>query len=130
MVMRLGITPILYFAFIIPILAILDIRVVFEPPLLTFMLHGVFTCSMSLVVSYLSARSYLVSGMVTILLLGCGTMVFGVTALLSASLIGGPNFLVTVQNSGILLASAFHFLSATLASLGLAYRCRSIENWW
>ena len=62
---------------IIAVLAILDIRTVFEPPLLLFILNTLFISIMSFVVASISARNYLKRGSLSFLLLGCGVLAVG-----------------------------------------------------
>ncbi|MCX9010720.1 MAG: PAS domain S-box protein [Candidatus Methanoperedens sp.] len=111
--------PILALVVIIAILALLDIKVVFEPPLLLPILNTVFISAISFAVSYISMRSYLASGSLGILMLGCGTLAFGSGSLFAGWLIGAPdgaNISVTIFNIGALAGSIFHLMSAVLTS--------------
>ncbi len=106
-------------AFIVAIiaLAILDIKAVFEPPLLLPVLNTLFVSVVSFAVAYISAKSYLRTGLPNVLLLGCGVLTFGVGNLIAGWLItfpGAPNINVTVHNTGALLGSLFHAVGAML----------------
>jgi PAS domain S-box-containing protein len=113
-----GIIPV--FIVIIAVLAILDIRVVSEPPLLLFILNTLFISVVSFVVAYISARNYLARGSLSFLLLGCGVLAFGSGNLVAGWLIGppgGPNAAVTIHNIEALFGSVFHVVSAALAGV-------------
>jgi PAS domain S-box-containing protein len=108
------------FLVIIAVLTILDIRVIFEPPLLLFILNTLFISVISFAVAYISARNYLKSGSPSFLLLGCGVLTFGVGNLVAGWLIGppgGPNAAVTIHNIGALSGSVFHVVSAAFAGV-------------
>ena len=115
---RLGPVVIAGFIVIIATLALLDIRAVFEPPLLLFILNTLFLSIVAFIVAYMSATSYLAGGSVNLLFLGCGVLVLGATSPIAGWLIhppGGPNVAVTIYNIGALVASAFHFVGVALA---------------
>jgi len=110
------------FIIIIAVLAILDIRTVFESPLLLFLLNALFISVMSFVVASISASNYLKRGSLSLLLLGCGVLAVGSGALVAGWLIGplgGPNVNVTIYDTGALLGAVFHVTSAILASAGV-----------
>jgi PAS domain S-box-containing protein len=109
------------FIVIIAVLAISDIRVVFEPPLLLFILNTLFISVMSFVVASISASNYLKRGSLSFLLLGCGVLALGSGGLVAGWLIGppgGPNVNVTIYDTGALLGAVLHFTGAILASTG------------
>ncbi|MGO9138050.1 MAG: PAS domain S-box protein, partial [Syntrophales bacterium] len=111
----------LVFAYAIAItgLFILDIRVIFEPPLLLPITNTIFTAVIPLIVAFFAASSYLRKGTVSIFLMGCGMLSFGVFAALAGWLIGaqnGANINVTIYNTGALLGSLFHICGAVLSS--------------
>jgi len=108
------------FIVIIAVLAILDTTVVFEPPLLLFILNALFISVMSFVVASISASNYLKRGSLSFLLLGCGVLAFGSGNLVAGWLIGppgGPNTAVTIHNIEALFGSVFHVVSAALAGV-------------
>jgi PAS domain S-box-containing protein len=109
------------FIVIIAILALSDIRVVFEPPLLLSILNTLFISIVSFVVASISASNYLKRGSLSFLLLGCGVLAFGFGGLAAGWLIGppgGPNVNVTIYDTGALLGAVFHATGAILASAG------------
>jgi len=94
---------------------------VYEPPGLLFILNSIFITGLGLIVAGLSVRSYLRSGFVSILMLGCGVVAFGLSAFTAGWLIRpphGPNEALTIHNVGVLFASICFFLSSLSASLG------------
>ena len=109
------------FIAIVAVLAISDIRVVFEPPLLLSILNTLFISVISFVVASISASNYLKSGSLNFLLLGCGVLAVGSGGLAAGWLIGppgGPNVNVTIYDTGALLGAVFHATGAILASAG------------
>ncbi len=107
---RLAAIPVPAFIVVIAVLFILDVRAVFEPPLLLPILNTVFLCAMPLAVAYAAARVYLASGSLSLLLLGCGMLVLGSGGLVAGWLIGpsgGPNVAVTIYNIGVTTQATF-----------------------
>lgn len=105
------------FVAIIVVLAILDIKAVFEPPLLLPALNTLFVSLASFAIAYISAKCYLTTGLPNVLLLGCGVLTFGTANLIAGWLItftGSPNINVTIHNTGALLGSLFHAVGAML----------------
>ena len=118
---RIGIAPLPVF---VALIAILDVilptsvaaNVAFNPLLVFAVLQTVFLFGTSVVVAYISLKSYLSGGSRTILLLGSGTLAWGFASMVAAWLLGppgGPNIAVTISNSGSLFASLFYIASAT-----------------
>jgi PAS domain S-box-containing protein len=112
----------LFFAYILFIayLAVVDVNVVFEPPLLLPITNTLFTAIIPLVVALVAARVFLKSGSFSIFLMGCGMLSFGISAAFAGWLIraqDGTNINVTIYNSGALLGSLFHIVGAALGSL-------------
>jgi len=103
------------------VLFLLGVEVVFEPPLLLPVLNTVFISAISFAVAYIAARSYLASGSFSVLMLGCGMLVYGSGGLLAGWLIGpgGPNVNVTIFNIGALSGSVFHFAGAVCSLTGI-----------
>lgn len=113
----LGAIAVPIFVAIIVALAILDIKAVFEPPLLLPVLNTLFVSIVSFAVAYISAKCYLTTGLPNVLLLGCGVLTFGTANLIAGWLItftGSPNINVTIHNTGALLGSLFHAVGAML----------------
>src|SRR5207253_3971713 len=87
----------------------------FNPLLVFATLQTLFLFGTSVVVAYISLKSYLSGGSRTILLLGSGTLAWGFASMVAAWLLGppgGPNIGVTISNSGALFASLFYIASA------------------
>ncbi|MFZ4437486.1 MAG: PAS domain S-box protein [Syntrophales bacterium] len=94
-----------------------DLHAVFEPPLLLPIMNTLFAGLIPIAVSIIAARTYLSSGLNSLLFMGCGMMTFGFGAVLAGWLISGqqgPNVNVTIYNSAALLGSVFHALGAVL----------------
>jgi PAS domain S-box-containing protein len=119
---RLGVISLFVFVALIAILVRLDLRAVFEPPLLLPVLATVFLSVIPVVVAYFSARGYVSSGSRNLLLLGCGMLAFGSGSLLAGWLIaapGGPNIAETIHNIGALVGAVFYVTGAILTSAGI-----------
>lgn len=108
--------PAAAFLLVAAVLAPLDIRTVWEPPLLFPLLNGIVFVGVSMVVAVLAAQAFEKGGSVTLLLLGAGTLAFGIAS------ISGPLFIslgdvdagVASHNSISLLAASVHAVSAIL----------------
>ncbi len=83
-------------------------------------LTSVFITAPSLVVAYVAARAYSREGVLSVLFLGLGAVVFGSTALLASVFVDteGRNFTATVFATGALLSAALSFACAYLTYLG------------
>ncbi|MDD5712609.1 MAG: PAS domain S-box protein, partial [Smithellaceae bacterium] len=83
---------------------------VFEPPLLLPLLNTVFLFMVGCVVFYAAARSYLLSGLPALILLGCGVLSLGIGALVAGWVREpwGANANVTIFNVSALVSSIFH----------------------
>jgi len=80
---------------------------VFDPPYLAPLLNTVFVFLMPLVVTFVTWRSFMVSGVLTILFFSCGVFCIGVT-MMAATWLQYPysaNVGVTIHNVGSLAAS-------------------------
>lgn len=85
---------------------------------LVLVLQTVFIFATSTFVAYISLKSYLLAGSRVILLLGCGSLTWGLANLIGAFLFGPPggtNVVVTLVSTGGLIASFFYIVSATSA---------------
>ncbi len=108
--------PVPAFIALIATLAILDIRVMFEPSLLP-LLDTVFVSVIAIIVAYLSAKSYLRTGSLSLLLLGSGVLAFGAGNYVVGWLLGAPGGAevgATIHSTGALFGSVFHLVSAVL----------------
>lgn len=111
----LGAVAIPAFIAVIVALAILNIKTVFEPPLLLPALNTLFVSVVSFTVAYISARCYIKMGLFNVFLLGCGVLMLGAGNLIAGWLItapGSPNVNVVIHNTGALLGSLFHAVGA------------------
>ncbi len=109
---RLPWLPIPLFAITVAALYGLNTSAAFESTTLLATLNTLFCGAVSLLVVYLAARSYLVTGARAVLFLGCGALAFGITYLLAGLLATHVNLAVTVHNTGTCLAGACFLLSA------------------
>jgi hypothetical protein len=118
---RIGVVPVPIF---VALIAIFDVilptsvaaNVAFNPLLVFAALQTLFLFGTSVVVAYISLKSYLSGGSRTILLLGSGTLAWGFASMVAGWLLGppgGPNIAVTISNSGALFAALFYIASAT-----------------
>jgi hypothetical protein len=92
--------------------------VALDPPFLGLALSLMFRFGASMIVTYLFARGFLVSGSLSLLLLGTGVLIFGISGLsgsVATYLISGrSNDLVTISNTGALAASILFLTGASL----------------
>ena len=122
LIKQIAAIPVVAFIFTVGTLQILEIRTLFEPPFLFFILNVVFIFLASIVVAFLSAKAYLQDGSLVFLYLTCAVLFFACAVIPSGLLIappGGPNVAVTIYNTGALMSSIFHALGATLVTLGV-----------
>lgn len=113
----LGALPIIIFIAVLTIAVGLKNEATFEPPFLVTALNTIFITTTSIAVVYVSTKSFLASGLCTILLLSSGTLMYGLTALAGAWLFaiqGGPNAFLTIQNAGAFFASTLHLAATSL----------------
>ena len=117
---RIGAIPV---PILILVIAILDVTlptsvaasVAFNPLVVFAVLQTLVLFGTSVLVAYISLKSYLSGGSRTILLLGSGTLAWGFASMVAGWLLsppGGPNVAVTISNSGSLFASLFFIASA------------------
>ena len=97
--------------------------VFYDPAWLILLGNTLFLTGVSLLVSYVAARSYAATGHIQNLLLGCGVLIFGIGGMLAAvvrSLPDGANLNVTIYNTGALLGAAFHVVAAFILLGGVS----------
>lgn len=114
-------TPIPLFLILMAVLRFFENQAVFEPFYLLPMLNFIFSTAVSIFVAYLAGRSFLADGTVSVLLLGNGTLIFGLVSLIAsvAISIGGEiNAGVAVYNIGMFLSGLCHLLSAGSGMIG------------
>ncbi len=88
---------------------------VYESTVALATLNTLFCTSAALLIAYLSARTYRVTGSRAALALGCGALTFGLCQLLAG--LAGPEIgaAVTLHNLGVWLAGALFLLSSLVA---------------
>ncbi len=90
---------------------------VFESPELLFVTNTLFISIASFVVAFITARAYLQSGILRLLIVGSAALLFGLNSLVSGYLFylpDGPNAAITAYNIAALVAGLLHFLVAWL----------------
>ncbi len=90
---------------------------VFDSPWLLLFLNVLFLSLISFVVAFIAARAYLRSGIIRLLWLGGGALVFGLGNLMAGILsytTDSANHFVTMHNTTALVAGIFHFVVAAL----------------
>lgn len=105
--------------FLILLLAFSDANSILDAPFLIWLLNTVFISAIAFVVAIVAARGYWKGGWFSLLLLGCGTLIFGMGSFISGAVIGGPdgmNNAITIYSSAAALAALFHFGGAALIS--------------
>ncbi|HMK35999.1 MAG TPA: PAS domain S-box protein, partial [Desulfomonilaceae bacterium] len=119
----LPVLPIPIFLILLIIMASWDPKTVFDPPGLLASLHTLFLSVLPLAVVYFATRGYIHTGLLTMLMLGSGTLTFGLGSLLSGWAIalegGGPNATVTIVNLSALGSAIFYVLSGIFALIGV-----------
>lgn len=120
----LGLLLVIVYIVALKVLAVLDVHGVFEHPLLLPLLNTLFAGIVPVSVAYIASKTYLKSGSVTVLFMGCGMLSFGLCAISAGWLIqasDGANLNVTVYNVGAFLGSAFHAVGAILGLSSTIY---------
>lgn len=110
----LALAPAALFIFATIVFYLLNIGVTYESQALLTTLNTLFCSSVSLLIVFLAARSYMATGSRAILLLGCGALAFAITYLLAGILLFDLNAAVVVHNSGVFFAGACFALSTCL----------------
>lgn len=94
-----------------------DSRAEYGSPFLLLSLNFVFTALTSLFVVFLVSRSFLLRGSASLLLMGCGVLLWGISSVISVIVDPyGVNSTVTIHNICAWLAALFH-LTGSLTSL-------------
>jgi len=95
---------------IIAILAALNTATVYELPFLLPILNTFFLGIIPIVITYFAFRVFQRSGSVSVLLMGCGILIFGLGSISAGwlnVLPGGPNITVTIHNTCACIGSMF-----------------------
>ena len=108
----------------IVVLYALDITFLYEPKHLLGITNTIFTAMIPIIVAFFAARIYLRTGSLSVLLMGCGMLGFGLCAGSAGwlrEIQGGANFNVTVYNTGALLGSLCHVTGAVINYSGKSF---------
>ncbi len=113
--------PLLVMAFIILFLYPSDVRIVFNPPILFPLLSSLTFYPIVIMVAYVAAKSFLMEGSCTLLLMGAGIILLGASgSILGWSvLLSGPGTSMTMLGAGVLASALLILASSVLNSLGL-----------
>lgn len=115
----IGLLSVLASVLSIAALFVLDLNLVYEPHYLLGVTNTLFTAIIPVLVAFAAARTYLRTGSVSILLMGCGMLGFGLCAASAGwlrVLQDGANINVTIYNTGALLGSLCHITGALISS--------------
>jgi hypothetical protein len=117
----LAIVSLVVYVLLLAILSQLDHSWVYDSPILLFCLNTTFLALLPFAILYVVTTSYLMSGSISLILLGGGVLSWGFGSLLAALVLphGGPNSVVTLHNSCALISAALHFLGSGLGFLGM-----------
>ena len=106
---RLAWVPVAVLAAAMAALWIANPQTSYESPGLLLALNVVFTWLVSLSISFLAARSFLINRQPGLLMFGCGTLLWGLASMCAAALITATgNQTITVHNLGALGAALCH----------------------
>jgi len=108
----------------IVVLYVLDITFLYEPKHLLGVTNTIFTLIIPVTVAFFAARTYLKTGSLSVLLMGCGMLGFGLCAGSAGwlrDIRDGANFNVTIYNTGALLGSLCHVTGALISYSGKSY---------
>jgi len=94
---------------LIAALWVANLQGVHESRVTMVLLNLFFTWLASLWISLLTARGFLNSGQPSLLMFGCGSLVWGFTSLAAAVMVERVNTTITVHNIGVLGAALCHF---------------------
>jgi PAS domain S-box-containing protein len=96
----------------------------YEPPWLLPIMNTLFITVVFLLVAYLAKRTYMATGRIQFLLLGCGVLAFGIGGVVAGfvrSIPGaGANLNVTIYNTFALIGAVFHFAAALILLTGIS----------
>jgi PAS domain S-box-containing protein len=106
---------------LIAVLEVLNIQTVFEPPLLLPLLNTVFLGIFPLCLAFIAGRVYLRSDSLSVLLMGCGMLTFGICSVAAGWVRGmadGANMTVVLHNIGVFVGGFLHLLGSILNFVG------------
>ncbi len=113
-----GLIPIFVTILLVGILVATDMRgePTFNPPYLVLILNTLFLTATSFAVAYISAKSYLVEGLLNVLFLGSGVLITGLAAFIAGWVADSADHNVTIFNIGVLISSVAHVISVIVTS--------------
>ena len=129
----LGLLLVVIYLLAIRLLALLDIRSVFEHPILLPLLNTAFAGIVPLVIAYTAGKAYSKGGSVAAMCLGCGMLSLGLGAISGGWLIrasDGANLNVTLYNSGAFLGAVFHAIGTILGLIDTGLPNRETGRTW
>ena len=117
---KLGIIPVIGFAISIAIIVIFNlVEPAFDPPYVQFILQAIFVFGSSIAIAVVSAKAYLDSGSLNVLLLGSAVLISGLASTTASwTVILSANEAATIGNVGILISSFVILLSAAITLSG------------
>jgi len=107
---------------LIVILAVLDVKLVFDPPGLLLVLNTCFLSLLPFLVAYIAVKGYLSSGSISLIMLAAGCLSLGLGSIMAGFMPLthlGVNGVVAIHNSSALLSSVFQVLGVASALVGL-----------
>ncbi len=107
--------PVLLYVLAIIVFYWLNIGATYQSQSLLLGLNVVFLISVSFLIMYLATISYLKTGSVSLLFMGCGALFFAFANLLGGILVTNSNLALTISNTGYLLTGLCFLGSALLA---------------
>ncbi len=121
--------PIVLLFAVMNVLWIADLRTSYPAVHLNILLNIIFIALNSLFIAYLAARSFITRGEPSLLLLGCGVLVWSASGIIAVALgRGDPNLIVTIHNLCAGLSAACHLGSALLSMQG-GFRLTARDVW-
>jgi len=119
---KLGLAFVVVIAFVIVLLITFSIKgPIFEPPYLGFLLQSIFVLGSSIAIALVSARAYLNSGSLNVLLLGSAILISGLASTTAGWAVAlSANESATIGNIGVFVSSFTILVSAifTLSGIG------------
>ncbi len=118
---RIGMFVVVASVVCIVVLYIADFRFIFEPPYLLPVTNTLFAAVIPVAIAFFAARIFIKNSSLSIFLMGCGMLSFGISAAMAGWLRpaqNGANLNVTVYNTGALAGALFHIAGALFSSSG------------
>ena len=109
----------------------IDPAVYYDPGWLIPVTNTLFVTLIYLTVAYVAMRSFTATGQIQILLLGCGTLIFGLEAVCAGfarGLPAGANLNVTIYNAGALITTFFFSVATMMVLAGLSPAVRPAQR--